>query len=424
MGHPVHHLPVLQKWDCHTSGSCCKEYVVDLSPEERQRIIDQKWDVAADLGGLQPFRRVGLWKRRWVLTHRKDGACVFLSEDGRCRIHERHGYESKPLACRLYPFVLVPTGDHWSVSVRFACPSAAASKGREMQEYGPALREFAAELARRAGVPERPDGTLTPPPPLRRRQTVPWPDVHRCVEALLTILLNRRDPMELRMRKCLALAAQMRKVRLDHIEGPRLTELLDLLRGMVDAETPAQHMRVEPPGWIGRVLFRQALAVYTRKDQGPDRGPAQRSRASLLMAAIRFARGRGAVPRTHRALPETTFEQVEVPRGALGTEAEEVLERYYHIKVGSLQFCGSTSFGLPLWEGFESLAVTLPVILWVARAFAVGEKPGADAIMKALTIVDYQVGFNRVLARLRQRLSFRILARTGELGRLIAWYSR
>jgi lysine-N-methylase len=424
MGHPIHHLPVLQNWDCHVSGSCCKEYVVELNAEEQQRIREQNWDPARDLGGMKPFRRFGFWKRRVMLTQRKDGSCVFLSDEGRCRIHERHGYEAKPLACRLYPFVLIPTGDHWSVSVRFACPSAAANKGRGMQEYHPALLAFAAELARRAGVAPRPDGSLAAPPPLRRGQSVSWPDVHRCAEALLTILLNGRDPMELRLRKCLALAAQMRKVRLEHIEGPRLTELLDMLRSMVDAETPAQQMRVEPPGWIGRVLFRQALAVYTRKDQGPDRGPSQRSRAALLMAAVRFARGSGSVPRTHRALPETTFEQVEVPRGSLGPEAEEVLERYYHIKVGSLQFCGVGSFGLPFWEGFEALALTFPVILWVARALAGTERPGAEAIIKALTIVDYQVGFNRVLARWRQRLSFRILASTGELARLIAWYSR
>jgi len=253
---PVLHLPVVQNWDCHVSGSCCKEYIVDLSPEERQRIIDQEWDVANDLDGIQPIRRVGLLRRRWVLSHRKDGACVFLSPEGRCRIHERHGYEAKPLACRLYPFVLVPTGDHWSVSVRFACPSAAASRGREIQEHGAALNSFAAELAQRAGVPPQPDGTLCKPPPLRPGQTVSWPDVLRCVDCLLTILLNRRDPMELRMRKCLALSEAMRRVKLEHIEGARMTELLDVFRRMVDAETPAQFMRLEPPSWIGRLLFR------------------------------------------------------------------------------------------------------------------------------------------------------------------------
>ena len=41
-----------------------------------------------------------------------------------------------------------------------------------------------------------------------------------------------------------------------------------------------------------------------------------------------------------------------------------------------------------------------------------------------LTIVDDHIGFNRVLATVRQRLSFRILSATGQFSRLIAWYAR
>jgi len=71
----------------------------------------------------------------------------------------------------------------------------------------------------------------------------------------------------------------------------------------------------------------------------------------------------------HRWLPETTFEQIEAATGPLSSAAEEILERYYLMKVGSLQFCGAAAFGLSFWEGFQSLALTLPVILWVKRAF-------------------------------------------------------
>ena len=66
--------------------------------------------------------------------------------------------------------------------------------------------------------------------------------------------------------------------------------------------------------------------------------------------------------------------------------------------------------------------LTFPVILWVARAYA--DRPRVEAVVQALSIVDDHVGFNPLLASTRQRLSFRILARSGELSRLIAWYSR
>jgi lysine-N-methylase len=423
MSLPVKTLPVVQNWDCQATGTCCQEYRVTLSEDEVKRIREQGWDPEADLGGREPFVPTGwFWNRKMQLNHREDGSCVFLSPEGRCRIHERHGYEAKPLPCRLFPFVLVPAGDHWRVGLRFACPSAAANLGRALPQHHDALVAFAAGLADREKLQPRADGSLTPPPMLDNGVTLDWPDTLRLVDALVEMLANRRDPIERRMRKCLHLAAQMRKAKLEHIKGGRLGQLLQLLSGAADAETPASPMLVPTPGWIGRILFRQAVALFTRKDHGPNRGLASRGRIALFGAALRFVRGKGPIPRMHRGLPETAFEEVEVARGPLPAEAEQVLERYYAIKVGSLQFCGAASFGLPFWEGFEVLALTLPLVLWVARMHR--DRPRHEAVTQALTVVDDHIGFNRVLSSFRQRLSFHILSRTGELSRLIAWYSR
>jgi lysine-N-methylase len=242
------------------------------------------------------------------------------------------------------------------------------------------------------------------------------------VQALLDLLRNRRDPMERRLRKCLALAHEMRKAKLDDIKGNRLEGLLDLMKGVVDAEAPANPQMVALPGWVGRILFRQAAALFTRKDHGPNRGVAGQGRLALMGAAWRFARGTGRVPRMHRGLPEADFADLETPRGPLPEAAEQVLERYYALKVGSLQFCGSAQFGLPFWDGFELLVLTFPILLWVARMYR--DLPREEAVVRALSIVDDHFGFNRMLSTARQRLSFQILARTGELGRLVAWYSR
>lgn len=420
---PIHHLPVVQNWDCHVCGTCCQEYQVTITDEERQRIEAQGWDREKDLAGREPFVEHGPRKaRRYRLNHREDDSCVFLSDQGRCRIHERFGYEAKPLACRLFPFVLVPVAEEWRVGLRFACPSVAHNKGRPIAAHNESLAEFAARLAQREGLTRRPDGSMTPPPPLERRSKVEWPEMLRLVDVLLGFLRNRRDPVERRLRKCLALAESMRSLRLDRLESRQLRDVVEVMAGTVDQETPANPMLVPPPGWIGRLLFRQAAALYTRKDHGPKRGLPGRGRVALLLAACRFTRGRGLVPRMHQEIPPVSFEELETPRGPLPAEAEELLERYYTLKVGSLQFCGAASFGLPFWEGLESLALTAPILLWVSRAFR--DRPRHEAIMQALTIVDDHVGFNPVLATRRQRLSFRILARRGEVARLIAWYSR
>jgi lysine-N-methylase len=169
-------------------------------------------------------------------------------------------------------------------------------------------------------------------------------------------------------------------------------------------------------------LFRQILARYARKDQGRDRGPAVQGRVALFHTACRFAWGGGKVPRVHGLLPETTFERLEAPAGPLPPAAEQTLERYYRVKVGSLQFCGPTNFGLSFWDGLESLALTLPVILWLGRAFT--DRAREEALVQALRIVDNNFGFNPLLAGRRQRWMVSLLARRGELAKLIAWYAR
>jgi lysine-N-methylase len=423
MAFPLVHLPVLQNWDCHVCGTCCQEYQVAVTDEERQRILDQGWEKDPLFNGVSLFKRGGpWWSRRWILNHRSDASCVFLDEKGRCRIHARFGYETKPLACRLFPFVLVPVADHWRIGIRFACPSAAANKGRPVPAHDDSLKQFAAMLAAREGLTAQPDGSLIPPAPLQSGQPVPWPDLLRFVQALLVILKNGRDPLERRLRKCLLLAELCRERRFKELHDDRLIEFLQVMTASLEDQVPTDPAAVPPPTWVGRVLFRQAAAIYTRKDHGPNRGPAMHGRGSLLRAACRFALGKGPVPQMHRWMPATTFEQIEAATGALPEEAQKILERYYTIKVGALQFCGPAYFGLPFWEGLEALALTYPVLLWVSRAFK--DVPRVEAVTRALSIVDDHFGFNRVLATARLRLSFSILARRGEIARLIAWYSR
>jgi lysine-N-methylase len=416
MALPVRHLPVVQNWDCHSCGNCCRELQVPVSEDERKRIEALGWDDVKDLKGVRLFTR-GWWGRELSLNRRPDGSCVFLGPGNRCRVHERGGPEAKPLACRLFPFVLAPAGSHWRAGLRFSCPSAAENKGR-------ALTEHATELGRDTRLIEQAqefEGANVPPPPLQRGQTVGWPDVLRFVQALLDLLDDRRDRVERRLRKCLALANLCRQARFDAVTGGRLVDFLGVVREGLEAEVPADPATVAPPGWVGRLLFRQTLNIYCRKASGENRGPDTRSRLALFRAGWRFARGRGAVPRLNAFLPETTFERVEAATGPLSDAAEAVLARFYLVKVNSLQFCGPPNFGLPFWDGLESLALTFPAALWLARAL---EGPREQAVVKALTVIDTHFAYNRVFGTRRLRFVLRTLARRGELEKLIAWYDR
>jgi lysine-N-methylase len=413
------HLPVVQNWDCHGCTECCREYHVHLTEAEHRRLVEQKWEEAPELAGRHLFVRTGWWwAPRFQLNHRPDGACVFLSEQGRCLIHERFGSEAKPLACRLYPLVLVPAGETWRVGLRFACPSAARNLGKPLAEHSADLRRYTRELERQAPDGGRGQG----PPPLQGRQRLDWDDLLRFVAAIRAILEQRSDRLERRWRKLAALGVLCRQARFDKVTGSRLEEFLQIVAAGLEQEVPREPASLPPPGWVGRVLFRMMLALYLRKDHGRDRGLAGRGRLALLRAALAFARGRGHVPQLHAQLPSVRFEQLETPAGPLPAPAEEVLQRYYTVKIESLQFCGPANFQRTFWDGLEALALTLPALAWLIRALA--DRPPAEAAVQAVRIVDYNFGYNPLLGSRRQRWSTAILASRGEIERLIAWYAR
>lgn len=415
MAQPVRSLPVLQNWDCQACGNCCREYEVAVTEEERQRILGQGWDQEPGFAGLTLFvHKHG----QYTLNQRANGACVFLNEQGRCRIHAKFGSEAKPFACRLYPFILIPAGRQWRVGMRYACPAAAASVGRPVADYRKDIDHYVAHMAKVTGL----ESPAVPAPPLQYGTRAEWPTLLAFVDTLMEVMLEQSHPLEHRLRQWVALARLCSQAKLNDLEGRRLTDFVKLLAAGITAEVPIDPAQLPRPSWPGRVLFRQFLASYVRRDHGPSRRVAVHSRTDLLRAAWRFARGSGSVPRLHREFPEATFEQLEKPAGALPEAAAKVLERYYVVKISSMQFCGAPSFGMAFWEGVQWLALTFPVVMWLARAYANLGQP--EAVLKAVTIVDNNFGYNRLLATLRQRAALGILARRGELERLIAWYSR
>jgi lysine-N-methylase len=426
---PVRSLPVLQNWDCQGCSACCRHYHVSVSDDERKRIEAQGWEKEPDLQGVPYFIRDKGWlsKAAYRLNHRPDGACVFLGPDNRCRIHNRHGSAAKPLACRIYPYTLVPAGDHWKLGLRFACPSAAENLGKPLSEHLGDASEYAAMLEAEWGTA----AISRQPPTLQGSQVVSWSDLFRIVAAISKVLANEDDAIERRWRKVLFVVATLRKARFDGkgdagkaITGGRLSELVHILAKASEDEVPVQADEVAPPGWVGRMVFRPVVALYARKDTGPDRGTAQIGVAGRFFSVMQFVRGKGTVPLVHAAIPAATFADADKPFGKLSDKATSLLTRWARVKVESVQFCGPTNFGLTVWDGLESLAMTFPAAMWLARILASGGRPIDEAMVLAVRIVDDNFGFNKLLGSARQKAALRLLAARGELPKLIAWYGR
>src|SRR5207248_2761311 len=153
------------------------------------------------------------------------------------------------------------------------------------------IREYAAALEKQEGL----SSLDLRPPPLQGRQSVTWSDLDIFTQGLGLILGQKRDPIERRLRKCLALADICRKAKFDKVSGSRLEEFLGIVIGALDQEVVRDPQAIAAPTWVGRILFRQILVLYARKDLGQHRGKASRNRLTLLKAAWGFARGTGPV---------------------------------------------------------------------------------------------------------------------------------
>ena len=125
---PIKPLPIVERWDCHQCGVCCRGSLVPLSAEDLARLKAQGWAEHPDFRGTPIVARDSWLGGEYRLAHRDDGSCVFLLPDGLCRIHKELGFDAKPLICRTFPLQIVPREGVAYVTIRRACPSAAADR--------------------------------------------------------------------------------------------------------------------------------------------------------------------------------------------------------------------------------------------------------------------------------------------------------
>ena len=143
--------------------------------------------------------------------------------------------------------------------------------------------------------------------------------------------------------------------------------------------------------------------------------------------ALRFARGTGRVPAVQELFAEVPFVDIERAFGPLLPEADEVLTRYLRVKLQGLHFCGPAYYNVPLVEGFQSLALVIPTVLWMARWLALGQRRTkleiAD-VTQAVSIADHHHGYSPAFGQSGFRRRVRLLARGDDISKLAAWYSR
>jgi lysine-N-methylase len=393
-----------------------------LSPSEQERIAGQNWSAASGVPEAPAlFVKESSWWQptRIRLAQRGDGACIFLDENGLCRIHAKFGEAAKPLACRIYPYAFHPAGNQLMVSLRFSCPSVAANRGRAVPRQRTELKQLAAQVL--------PAGYRTPSPPrLCARTGLDWDDTLSVVSAI-DDSLAAEGVLTLKLIRILFWLELLAQAKFDKITGPRLRELLELLSAAAVAEISGLPSQPLAPSALGMSQFRLLAGQYARTDTAATIDTSWRGRWQQGQNALRLARGKGHLPLLRPDLASLPFSELERSCGHLGENSAEMLTRYFRVKVQGLHFCGPGYFGVPVVEGFQSLALVLPVVLWLARWKAASgnrDLVGHEDLQWGLTVADHQHGYSDAFGTWSARRRVKNLAGTGDLQKLIVWMTR
>ncbi|HVJ81933.1 MAG TPA: YkgJ family cysteine cluster protein, partial [Planctomycetia bacterium] len=301
-------LPLLERWDCHTCGVCCRGHTVLLDDEDLAKLRSQRWEDRPEFAGITVIRRLGMFSRQQVVAQRPDGACVFLMDDNRCRIHAEFGEPAKPWACRMFPYQVLPVDGEVRVTMRRTCPSAAANRGRPLSAQLESVRELAPKA-----LPDRPP----PPPEITSGRRRDWRATRALTDRLESLLGDETRPLVLRLLRGVRLIQAVAEARTRKLDDDGWERFLRLVEKAAEEEAQKFLLERKEPSGAGKLVFRQAAAEYVRFHPNMGDRPSLFARAGLLAAAVRIAVGRGKLPRIHPDFPEATFADLEQPTGAL-----------------------------------------------------------------------------------------------------------
>src|SRR5579862_1328196 len=138
-------FPEGQRYDCGSCTKCCRTiWNVHVSPRSYEQVHGSPlFHKLKDQIGEDPMFMADVGGEKTALCLvKKDHGCVFLGADKLCMIHRDMGEGAKPLGCREFPFIPVPTPDGVYVGVSFYCSAVQANSGRELPAHAGDLEKM------------------------------------------------------------------------------------------------------------------------------------------------------------------------------------------------------------------------------------------------------------------------------------------
>jgi len=395
-------LPILklsvseQVYSCHGCGNCCRDFTVQVRAEDLEKLNKQNWE------GILGFPPVVQFRGETYLRQREDGSCVFLMENGLCRIHAEHGYTEKPIACQVFPFHLTPEARGVRMGINFACQSVLENKGAALDTHLKDVQRMAQQL------PEiEPTGREPMLTPALRASIAEV----QAIESRVDAWLQRGDvSLSDRLEGVAFIAQSLAKATLANVREKRFAELLDILFSALPAELTASP--VSPPSRGQMRLLRQA--TFARIEDPKIGRVEKRGKAgtalSQFLRSRRFASGRGTVSHIGEgwgeAIPLADVERIERARDREHARAiDDLLTRWLRATILGGRAWGAGYYNWSVVNGVQALALNIAVIGWLARLQAVGRSAGErheplamshEGAELQLTIADIRAALSRV----------------------------
>jgi len=405
-----------QQWSCHSCGHCCRTLVIHLFEDDRKKIDQQEWSGHLD---VKPYVRVG---RRYVLNKRLDGRCVFLAEDNRCGIHVRYGGDSKPLACKIFPFSVRPIARGWQASLRFDCPSAAASKGERLGSAAVWLQPLV-ELLNQVASHADDSGHL------RGGLRATSEEIETVVTRITRWLEDDRISFSMRLIGAGRITSTLMVATLEKVRGERLSELLELLIRALPGEcatwptVPTERQR----GMLRQLVFAHAEHLSLGELRAGILSGIRR-RGRQLIDARRFLKGKGRVPLLPGAHQPVDFNAIEGVSSSTerGGDIEDLVARYLAARLSGNSVFGGGYYGWPVLTGMAALWLSVAVTGWLARHQAAmnGRKSiSFEDVANALGVVDRAATRSPALGTSVERIRLSYLSRDDGIARLVGCYA-
>ncbi len=414
-------LPVLplatpgQRYSCHGCGNCCRDFTVQLRPADAERIRLQEWESRI---GSNP---IVLFRGQEYLRQRPDGACIFLLDDGRCQIHAEFGFETKPVACQMFPYMLAPSETSSQMGVSFACQSVIENKGKHFNEQVPDALKIVLR-----GIPEvvRPARSAA----ISRSRRAESGELE-VLKSRLVRWIQRDAPLHQRLDGLAWIAQTLSVAQLNKVRGSRFKELVDILFDALADELPL-HPIGDP---ISRqiALFQGAIFARTEDPKPVAQGAPGRflSTISQLRRSRSWRRGRGdtLIPSIGFGWPtSTTFDQVaqmkRLRESPQLVACEELISRWMRSSIEGGRIWGSGYYGWNAVDGLTAFVLSAATIGWLARLHAVAshaQAPTLANVQAAVGRIDRTAGRAVWLGGWSERMRLAYLVRDAGLRRLI-----